>query len=74
MSKHCKIMKRLKDNYESISRTYLIRRIPVIMGCDGKVFYTYTKNLNKPFDEGLIEDMQQTAIDDIIIILNKIYK
>lgn len=32
------------------------------MRCDGKAFHTYTKNLNKPFDEGLIEDMQQTAI------------
>lgn len=55
-------MKRLKENYESRSRTYLTRRIPVIARLDGKAFHTYTKKLDKPFDTGFIEDMQQTAI------------
>lgn len=55
-------MKRLKENSEIRNRTYLLRRIPVIMRLDGQAFHTYTKGLNKPFDEGLIEDMQQTAI------------
>lgn len=62
MSKHCYIMKRMKSNYESRSKTFLTRRIPVIMRLDGKAFHTYTRDLDKPFDEGLIEDMQQTAI------------
>lgn len=62
MSKHCVIMKRMKDNYESRSRTYLTRRVPVIMRVDGKAFHTYTRGLNKPFDEGLVEDMNNTAI------------
>lgn len=62
MSKNCVIMQRMKKNYESRSRTFLTRRVPVIMRLDGKAFHTYTKNLTKPFDEGLIEDMQQTAI------------
>jgi tRNA(His) guanylyltransferase len=62
MSKHCPINKRMKANYESRSRTYLTRRVPVIIRLDGKAFHTYTRGLNKPFDEGLIEDMQQTAI------------
>lgn len=61
MSKNCAIMQRMKHNYESRSRTYLTRRIPVIMRLDGKAFHTYTKGLNKPFDDGLIEDMQETA-------------
>lgn len=55
-------MQRMKENYESRSRTFLTRRIPVIIRLDGKAFHTYTKGLDKPFDQGLVEDMQQTAI------------
>ncbi len=60
--KHDDIMIRMKENYESRSKTFLIRRTPVIIRIDGKAFHTYTKGLNKPFDEDLIEDMQSTAI------------
>jgi tRNA(His) 5'-end guanylyltransferase len=28
---------------------------------DGKAFHTYTRGLKKPFDEGLIQDMNETA-------------
>jgi tRNA(His) 5'-end guanylyltransferase len=52
----------MKSNYESRFTHHLVRRIPVIMRLDGKAFHTYTKNLDRPFDDGLIEDMQQTAI------------
>ena len=51
----------MKANYESRSRTFLTRRTPVIIRLDGKAFHTYTKGLDKPFDEGLIEDMAETA-------------
>ena len=61
MSK-CPIMQRMKENYENRSKTFLTRKIPVIMRLDGKAFHTYTKGLVKPFDEGLIKDMQKTAI------------
>ena len=61
MSKNCQIMQRMKANYESRSRTFLTRRTPVIIRLDGKAFHTYTKGLDKPFDEGLIEDMAETA-------------
>ena len=54
-------MTRIKENYESRSRILLTRRTPVIIRLDGKAFHTYTRSLNKPFDEGLIEDMQRTA-------------
>lgn len=62
MSKNCVIMQRMKNNYEHRSRTYLTRRTPVIIRLDGKAFHTYTKKLNKPFDEALMEDMKNTAI------------
>lgn len=52
----------MKADYELPSRIYLTRRTPVIIRLDGRAFHTYTRDLNKPFDEGLIEDMQQTAI------------
>jgi len=61
MSKNCPIMQRMKANYEVRSRTYLTRKVPVIMRLDGKAFHTYTRGLEKPFDEGLIEDMVETA-------------
>lgn len=52
---------RMKENYENRSKQYLTRRIPTIIRLDGKAFHTYTKGLNRPFDEGLIEDMQETT-------------
>lgn len=55
-------MVRMKNFYESRNQSFLTRRTPVILRIDGKAFHTYCKNLIKPFDEGLIEDMQQTAI------------
>ena len=59
--KHDPIMERMKTHYETRARSYLVRRTPVIMRLDGKAFHTYTKRLNKPFDEELIEDMAETA-------------
>lgn len=54
-------MQRMKANYESRSKQFLTRRTPVIIRLDGKAFHTYTKGLDKPFDEGLIEDMEETT-------------
>lgn len=53
---------RMKGNYEDRSRIFLPRRTNTIIRVDGKAFHTYTRSLNRPFDEGLIADMQQTAI------------
>lgn len=61
MSKNCVIMQRMKENYENRSKYFLTRRTPVIIRIDGKAFHTFTKHLNKPFDEGLIEDMEETT-------------
>ena len=62
MSKNCEIMSRMKSNYENRNKYFLTRRTPVIIRLDGKAFHTYTKGLDRPFDKGLIEDMQSTAI------------
>lgn len=52
--------KRMKEQYEDRFRYKLLRRTPTIIRIDGKAFHTYTRGLNKPFDEGLIKDMQET--------------
>lgn len=52
---------RMKSYYEDRTRFYLTRRLPIIIRLDGKSFHTYTKGLDKPFDEGLMEDMKETT-------------
>lgn len=51
---------RMKNNYESIPKTRLMRRTPVAIRVDGKAFHTFTKGFEKPFDMVLIKSMQQT--------------
>lgn len=46
--------------YEHVWRQKLIRRMPVIIRIDGKAFHTYTRGLNKPFDEIFMSAMQDT--------------
>lgn len=52
---------RMKDFYEDRTRYKLTRRTNTIIRIDGKSFHTYTKGLKKPFDDGLIEDMNLTT-------------
>jgi tRNA(His) 5'-end guanylyltransferase len=52
---------RMKDFYEDRYRITLPRRTYTIIRIDGKAFHTYTKRLKRPFDEGLIEDMNETT-------------
>ena len=52
---------RMKDFYEDRTRYRLARRTNTIIRIDGKAFHTYTKGLNRPFDSGLMEDMNKTA-------------
>lgn len=51
---------RMKENYEKISQTKLMRRTPVAIRIDGKAFHTFTRGFKKPFDEILIKSMQET--------------
>jgi tRNA(His) guanylyltransferase len=52
---------RMKDFYEDRTRYKLARRTNTIIRIDGKAFHTYTKGLERPFDQGLMEDMNKTA-------------
>lgn len=46
--------------YENVTRTYLTRRMPVIIRLDGKAFHSFTRGLKKPFDVILVQSMQDT--------------
>ncbi len=52
---------RMKEFYENRTRILLPRRTYTIIRIDGKAFHTYTRGLKRPFDEGLIQDMDETA-------------
>jgi len=49
-------------NYESITRTSLIPKVPTVIRLDGKAFHTYTKRFKRPYDDVLINAMDETAI------------
>lgn len=51
---------RMKDFYEQIPKTKLMRRCPVAMRIDGKAFHTYTRHFKRPFDSVLMRAMQET--------------
>ena len=51
---------RMKEYYENIPKTKLMRRCPVILRIDGKAFRTFARGLQKPFDEVLVKTMQET--------------
>jgi len=61
MADNTALAKRMKENYEARSKQFLMRRCPTIIRLDGKAFHTYTRGLDKPFDEGLMEDMASTT-------------
>lgn len=48
---------RMKVYYEMPYKAYLTRRTPVVIRVDGKAAHTYTKALNKPFDEVFVNAM-----------------
>lgn len=52
---------RMKDLYEDRTRFKLGRRTNTVIRVDGKSFHTYTKGLVRPFDQGLMDDMDATA-------------
>ena len=51
---------RMKEFYESVPKTRLVRRIPVAIRLDGKAFHTFTRGFEKPFDEVLGKSMRET--------------
>lgn len=50
----------MKEYYENIPKTKLMRRCPVALRIDGKAFHTFTKGFKRPFDDILNTTMQQT--------------
>jgi len=63
MSKNVSLGDRIKENYENRSKTYLTRRTPCMIRLDGKAFHTFTKGFVKPFDERLMQTMQETTLE-----------
>lgn len=61
MSVHDDLGTRMKEFYEQIPKTKLIRRTPVIIRVDGKAFHTFTRGFQRPFDEILVKTMQETT-------------
>jgi tRNA(His) 5'-end guanylyltransferase len=52
--------KRMKEFYEQVPKTRLVRRTPVAIRIDGKAFHTFTRGFEKPFDEVLGRAMRET--------------
>ena len=52
---------RMKENYENRSKTYLVRRMPVIIRLDGRAFHTFTKGFKRPYDEVFHNAMNDTV-------------
>jgi tRNA(His) 5'-end guanylyltransferase len=53
---------RMKGNYENRAKTYLVRRMPVVIRLDGRSFHSFTKGFDKPFDKVMMQTMQQTTL------------
>ena len=47
--------------YETVPKSRLIQRMPVIIRIDGKAFHTFTKGFKRPFDMNLIVTMQDVT-------------
>ena len=61
MPVHDDLGKRIKEFYEQVPKTRLVRRMPVAIRIDGKAFHSFTKGFERPFDDVLIKSMQQTT-------------
>jgi tRNA(His) 5'-end guanylyltransferase len=53
---------RMKEQYENRTRYRLPRRTFTIIRVDGKAFHSYTRHCQRPFDEALMCDIDETAL------------
>ena len=60
MSFNDELGRRMKENYESVPKTKLMRRTPVAIRIDGKKFHSWARGFKRPFDDILIKSMQET--------------
>lgn len=51
---------RMKEYYEAVPKTKLMRRMPVALRIDGKAFHAFTRGFQKPFDMILMKSMWDT--------------
>ena len=51
---------RMKEFYEGVPKTRLVRRMPAAIRLDGKAFHTFTRGFKRPFDEVLGKSMRET--------------
>ncbi len=63
MAKGDSLGDRMKASYEDRTRIKLPRRTYVLFRIDGKAFHTFTRKFEKPFDQKLIQMMDQTAVE-----------
>lgn len=62
MKSSSNISNRMKE-YERVTKSYLMKRTPVIVRLDGVAFHTFTKGMRFPFDNDvLLEAMRQTML------------
>lgn len=54
------LAKRMKD-YESVPKTRLVKRCPVICRIDGKAHHLFTRGFQRPYDAVYMKSMQETA-------------
>jgi len=54
--------KRMKTQYELRTRTWLPRRTYTIIRLDGKAFHTFTRGMERPYDERFMNAMDYTAM------------
>lgn len=47
---------RMKE-YENVTNTNLIHRMPIMVRCDGRAFHSFCSGMNKPYDDIFIELM-----------------
>lgn len=57
-----KLGTRMKTFYEEIPKTKLMRRTPVAIRIDGRAFHTFTRGFKRPFDDILIQSMEETML------------
>ena len=54
---------RMKEFYENVPRTRLMRICPVALRMDGKAFKHFTENFKKPYDRLFRDTMQETMLN-----------
>lgn len=57
-----KLDDRMKQ-YEYVTRNYLTCKTPVIIRLDGRAFHTFTKGMEKPFDDVFLQTMRKTTLN-----------